>query len=133
LGLLVDISTGLYREGGGIVFVAGPHALGYVVGGMLLLQLRSLVFRERVLTIVLLTILCGLVVSVVCVGVFVVRSWYPESLSTVYFQTSATKVLLQRFIGVLYSALLAIPVGWFLVRSLPLWDFQIARKRRSVW
>ncbi len=133
LGLLVDISTGLFREGGGIVFIAGPHALGYVIGGLLLLQLRSLVFRERVLTIVLLTLLCGLVVSVVTVGIFVVRSWYPESLGTVYFETSATKALLQRFIAVLYSALLAIPVGWLLVRTLPLWDFQIARKRRSAW
>lgn len=123
LGLLMDLSAPFPMASAGSVFLIGPYALGYVFGCVLILQLRALVFRKRLLTFALLTFVCLLAASLVAVGLLALRSWYPQGEATVYFESTALRELLHRLGIAAYSAILAIPLGWMLVKSLPLWNF----------
>ena len=127
----MDLSAPYARSGAAGVFVIGPYALGYVFGSVLILQLRALVFRKRVLTFALLTFICMLAISLLVVGVLVVRSWYVESPQPVYFEGSALRELLHRFGIAIYTSVLAIPLGWLLVRSHPLWGFHSPHQHRG--
>ncbi|UCD76743.1 MAG: hypothetical protein JSV91_07410 [Phycisphaerales bacterium] len=131
LGVLMDLSAPSSQAGAGAVFIIGPYALGYVFGCVLILQLRALVFRKRVLTFALLTFVCMLAISVVVVGVYVIRSWYPEDPQTIYFEGSALGELMHRVGMAAYTAVLAVPLGWLLVRSLPLWGFYSPHQHRT--
>ena len=134
LGLLLDMLTQL-PYGKEIAYVPGPHALGYVFGGYLVLQIRAMVFRGRVLTLALLTLALVVAVSIVVVAIYSIRSWYPDSATIYPTKPSALRAMLRQ-IGVgIYSALMAIPVGWILLQTLPLWSFatagQASRVRRG--
>ena len=59
------------------------------------------------------------------------RSWYPGG--PIYWpDTSMGVEMLRRILIALYSAVAAVPVGWLLVRTLPLWGFQTSMHRTSV-
>ena len=47
LGVLTDLTPGS-MEGSQLVFIVGPHALGFPLGAWLVLTIRSMVFRQRV-------------------------------------------------------------------------------------
>ena len=126
LGLAVDLAP---QASAASVHVIGPHALGYVFGCYVVLQLRTMVFRRRALTMGLLTFICVLAASIVAVAIFTVRSWYAPDIP---LQAGPVSELLRRFGIALYSGLIAIPLGWLLAQSMPIWGFQNANQRR-VW
>ena len=128
LGLLLDLSDPLSLGEADKLHLIGPRTLGYVCGGYLVLQLRTIVFRQRALTIGTMTFICLLAVHLVAVAVYVIRSWYPGG-DLSWAQTTTLGELLRRFLMALYSGLLAIPFGWLLVRSMPLWGFQTLSHR----
>jgi cell shape-determining protein MreD len=135
LGMLMDLSDGYMQAAARPIqlYLVGPYALGYVFGSFLILQLRALVFRKRLLTFALLTFMCVLAVSLVAVFIFVIRSLYPEVPVAYLQQNSAIGELVHRLGIAIYSALLAIPVGWLLLLSIPLWGFQTQHQRRGGW
>ena len=124
MGFMVDL---IPPAGDGVLI--GPHAIGYVVTVLVVLQVRTMVFRRRVLTICVLTFV-GLSVSVpIEVLINLVRTWHPEPLPT--WEVYRPFVELFRGIGnALYTAILAIPIGWLLVRTVPMWGFQQLAERR---
>ena len=125
LGLLLDLSYQVTLADNRVVHLIGPYALGYVAGGWLVMRARTMVFRRRALTVGVMTVLCLLAVHVVVVVLFALRSrsWYPGG--PVYWtQTTVPVELLRRLLIAIYSGLFAIPVGWLLVRSMPLWGFE---------
>jgi hypothetical protein len=133
LGLLLDLCSS-EPAGGESITVIGPHALGFVAGSILVLQLRTMVFRRRAMTLGFLTLLFALAVDVVAILIFVIRGWFPD-LAVTWAQTSAGSELLRRLLMAIYSGIVAIPLGWLLLQTLPLWAFSthIARSamRRS--
>ncbi len=132
LGVLMDLVSGYAWGTGAPVMVVGPNALGYVLVCFFVLQLRTMVFRRRVLTMGALTaggmILSGLVV----VMMLSIRSWYPETVSPHYFaKSSALGEMIYRIVIALYSGLLAVPLGWVLLATLPWWKFEALGHRRT--
>jgi rod shape-determining protein MreD len=125
MGMLVDL---IPPAGDGVLI--GPHAIGYVAATVVVLQVRTAVFRRRVLTICVLTFVALTVSVPVEVLVNTVRTWHPDPLPTweVYSPWGA---LLRGVGNALYTAIVAIPVAWLLVRSLPLWGFQHLSERRA--
>lgn len=123
LGLLMDLAPPERSY-----YIVGEHALGYVFGGLVILQLRTMVFRRRAVTIGFLTFVFVLAASMVAVFLLSVRSWYtPET-----FQSGGALGELARRFGIaLYSGLLAIPTGWFLGATISLWGFQSGIPRRT--
>lgn len=130
LGLLVDLASPM--AGDGAVHLIGPHALGFTFGGYLVILIRSMVFRKRALTIGVMTVACMLGVALVVVVILTIRSWFGATAGA-WPLDSATRALGYRFFVALYSGLIAMPLGWLLVRTMPLWGFQIKTSRMVNW
>ncbi|MDG2424837.1 MAG: rod shape-determining protein MreD [Phycisphaerales bacterium] len=128
LGLLADLSPGLGEAGGGIQLI-GPHALGYPLGAWVVLNFRTWMFRRRVLTISLLTFLCVLVAGLVQTAIGILRFWLPWAGGELV--PFGAGEMLHETGNAAYSALLAIPLGWILIQTLPLWRFDYGTSRRS--
>ena len=135
LGVLMDLMTEYSRGGNPSVFLIGPYALGYAASALVILQVRILVFRQRILTFALLTFLSLLVTGVVYVAILAVRNVYPEAVQPEYFTDSASAMgeLGRRFGIAVYSAIIAIPIGAVLMKTIALWTFQTQHVRRTSW
>ena len=114
LGALVDLTSPLpYNRD--VVIVLGPHAMGYLLGALLTLQLRSLVYRRHPLMMAFLTLCAGLTVHILAVFLLSVRHLLGAGLDFYApFVWSSSDELVHRFLVVLYTAMLAVPVNWIL-------------------
>jgi rod shape-determining protein MreD len=132
LGLLLDLAQPLTVAENRVVYLIGPHALGYLVGGWLVVSGRAMVFRRRPLTIGVMTVLCLLAVQLVAVSLYALRAqpWYPGQ-PLFWTDTTTIAELGVRLLAVIYSGLLAIPVGWLLVQTIGLWGFPAAPHRQQ--
>jgi hypothetical protein len=113
--------------------MVGPYALGLLAGGWLVLRARTMVFRTRALTIGVMTLASLLLAQAVIMTLLVLRSraWYPGG--PIYWPDSGMGIeLVRRILIAVYSGLAAVPGGWLLVRTLPLWGFQTGIHRTPV-
>ncbi len=131
LGLLLDLSTPFVPQDGGSFYLIGPYALGYAFGAYLIIQLRPMVFRQRAFSVSFLTLLCLVAVAIISVTIFVVRSWYASDAVIYPSSFSASDELFHRFGIAVYSAVLALPLGWLLLSTLPYWGFSTTTHRRT--
>ncbi len=125
LGVLLDLQPGPLAEHGVIL---GPHALGYLVGAYAVLQLRNLLFRESLLTIVIMVFAVGGFAALIEAVVYALRGlpWmFAEPLPW-----SAGELLWRRFQQLLYTAVVAIPLGALLQLTRRAWGFNRGRKER---
>lgn len=106
-------------------FLIGPHALGYVFGGFLVLQIRTMVFRRKAITIGFMTVVFLLAASILAVFLLAVRSWYPEAQGY-----PALSEFWRRVLIAVYSGVMAIPLGMLLNSTMTLWGFQSNVSRR---
>lgn len=128
LGLLADLSPGL-GEAGGSLHVIGPHALGYPLGAWLVLNFRGWMFRRRITTIALLTFVCVLASGIVQIIIGILRFWMPWAGGELV--PFGLGEILHECGNAAYSMILAIPVGWLLLQTIPLWRFDYGTSRRS--
>lgn len=109
LGMLIDLTTTWALPGGGALTLIGPYTLGYIAGAYVLLQVRSMLFRQHPLTVGSMMLVGGAAVQIIVVAVFTIRAWYEPVAGW-----SATSELVARSLTLLYSAaigtLLAIPL-----------------------
>ena len=123
LGVLLDLQPGPLTGAGVLV---GPHALGLLVAALALLQLRNLLFRDSVFTLVLLTLVAGGFAALVEVAVYGLRGlWFLANEPTPW---RATEHLGRRLLDVIYSAAVAVPLGLVLNRTRPWWGFTKGRR-----
>jgi rod shape-determining protein MreD len=123
-GLLLDLA--LVQPAG---LMVGPHALGFTFGAFLVLQLRSIVFRKRVLTVAVLTVICLGASAFVEVAIFALRTWTSGDVVSAGFRPLIE--LLRRLGMALYSGIVAVPLAWLLLKSQPAWGFLEMRSQRS--
>jgi len=130
LGLLLDLSHPVTFAENRVTYLVGPYALGYLVGGWLVVSGRAMVFRRRPLTIGVMTVICLGAAQVVAVGLYVLRSqqWYPGE-PIFWTETSAWAESGMRLLTVLYSGLFAVGAGWLVVQTIGLWGFQTVPHR----
>lgn len=125
LGLLVDLVT---IPADCTAPVVGPNAFGYVAGGLLVLQLRTMVFRRRAITMSVLTLAFLLAAGVAAVLVLVARSWF---LAQSGMDQGPLHELWTRIVIALYTAVIMFPLSFLLNATMPLWGFQSAIPRRT--
>ncbi|MEE3001518.1 MAG: hypothetical protein VX908_02355 [Planctomycetota bacterium] len=128
IGVLADLSPGS-AEGAEAIYIIGPHALGYVFGASVILTIRSMVFRHRVLTLSACTFACVLSTGLATVLTGIIRFWLPFTGGAVV--PFGLGELGHSFGDALYSGLLAIPAGWVLFQTMPLWRFDYGVGRRT--
>ncbi len=133
LGLAMDLAVPpLSTPGEATVTLIGPHALGFLFAGYLVLQVRTMVFRQRVVTLAVLSFVATLAAAVVMTAIYVIRSWYGEGV--IYPTYPSAMWSMVRWGGIaLYSALIALPLGWVLLTTTPIWQFSAAHNHRSNW
>lgn len=118
LGVVADVLVRPYPD----ATILGPMAAGYFVGAYVVLQLRGMLFRNSVWTVVAMTLAAGVFVELVAVSLV--------SLRGVGFLAGdpapgwrALRELRGRFEALGYSLLLAAPVGLALLRTRKWWSF----------
>ncbi len=118
-GILTDVLSRPYPQAGVIL---GPYAVGYVVGAYAVLQLRNLLFRNSVLALVVMTFAAGLFVELVAVALLALRGLgFLAADAPPDFTALAS--LGRGMLGVIYTTLLAIPLGWILLQTRRTWHF----------
>jgi len=133
LGLLIDLSTQHTAGGNRIVYLVGPHTLGFLAAGWMVVRGRTMVFRRRPLTIGVMTLGCVLLAQAIVLAVLVLRSagWYPGGVIH-WTDTTLGVEVFRRVLIAVYSGLFGIPAGWMLVRTIPLWGFQTGSHRMAL-
>jgi len=115
LGLILDILTVDYA--GGAVLL-GPYTFGFLAGAVVALQLRQVVLKHHVFSLAFCTAVCGTGVALIVVGIFGFRNLYDPLAGYSPLADLAARVL-----GVLYTAVLALPLSWPLIRWQSIFSF----------
>ena len=120
LGVASDLGPRGEWIGSGL-YLPGPAAIGLPLFCLLIMQLRGSVFRQRTVTIVVMTFMGSILVSLIGIAIILVRWIAP------WIESSAPPTLLLRMghelATALYSALLAIPLGVCLLKLISIWGF----------
>jgi hypothetical protein len=80
LGLALDLITPLSSPDGNELWVAGPHALGFLVAGQFVLLVRGLVIRRNPLTVLALSILAMGLAQIVVTAIFTARHFMGDQI-----------------------------------------------------
>jgi rod shape-determining protein MreD len=129
LGLLVDLCTPLMHGADEVGPMLGPHALGYVFGGYVILQLRAMLFRRRAVTFAVMTAISLVAAGLVVVFLHAVHRLYPgEGL-----EMRPLGELLLRLAVAGYSGVVALLLGPLLVWTVPLWRFRAGPQQHAGW
>ncbi|MEO1237551.1 MAG: hypothetical protein AAFX76_12255 [Planctomycetota bacterium] len=118
VGVLLDLLPGPVREQGTLV---GPQAVGYLAASFVVLQLRNLLFRESVLTMVVLVFAVGGFAALVESVLYAFRGlpW----LAGEPLAWGAMEQLWRRLQELVYTAAVAVPVGLLLGATRRVWGF----------
>ncbi len=98
--------------------ILGPEALGYLAGAFAILQLRTLVFRESVISLAIMVFVVGIFIQLVTVALYTGRG-LPLFLGQPVPNWNASDELVHRFLILLYSAIASIPIGLVLLKLAP--------------
>lgn len=120
LGLLVDLRPiGLGEQSQDVVLI-GPACLGYFVGGYVAVQVRGMLFRESPITMGIMVFIMGIFVHLVIVALVTLRG-LPIVPADGIAGWHAAEQLGHRFGELVYTAVVAVPLGFVLMRFDSLW------------
>lgn len=105
--------------------IIGPGAVAFVLAGLTMLRMRGLVYRGSLLSIAIFTFITGLIMNLAIVLIFSIRGWSFAFLPGEHLSNwSWSGELVSRFFSLIYTTLLAIPIGWCLLRASSLFGFE---------
>jgi len=134
LGLLADLTASYPTTSHADLTIVGAHALGYALGASLTLQLRTMLFRQHPVSLTLMVFLSALAANLMTVFLVSLRWLFGDWFALwTAFQWSPTEELVDRFLMVLYTSALTLPVTWALIRLSPLFSFEIHPRYLHVW
>lgn len=113
------------------VTLVGPACLGFLLGGYAVSQLRPLVVRDSPLAVGFIAFTAGILLQLAIVAVLSLRGLpLPWLRGEALVGFSAADELVRRFLELIYTALVAIPLGYVLIRLRPLWGFHVGKGGR---
>ena len=121
-GLMIDLAQPAIMNGNEPYHVIGPSTLGYVLGTYLVLLIRPMIFRRNPLSLGMLCFPFLLAVGVIYIAMWSIRGFYPDT-GVPWGQSAVTREFARILGQAVYSAILAIPLGWILLASWPAWKF----------
>ncbi len=127
-GLVADLLSPAVRADGTQLVVIGPWVLGFALGSLAVVPLRSLLYRRNAIAGGFATLVFCMLAAVAFVMVWVLRilltrddspAWWPGSgAGEVWIQTKSAMA----------SAVLALPALWLLEKTRVAWGFSSAKK-----
>lgn len=127
-GLLADLLSPTLRTDGTQLVVIGPWTLGFALGALAVVPLRSLLYHRNPISSGFATLVFSLLASVVFVAIWTLRllllrdespSWWPG--------TGGGEVWHQAKVA-LANGVVAIPAVWLLDKTRVLWGFSTAKR-----
>ncbi len=132
LGLLADLTSALPYPPAQVVYLVGPHAIGFSFGCALVLQIRAMVMRRQLVAMCVLSGVFVAAASIIVISIYTARSWFPE-FAPEFAEFRPAGELFRRVAAALYTAIIALPVGYVLLRWQKLWSFQTLAAGNSNW
>lgn len=126
LGLLMDLTSQIDIQGGEAVTAIGPYALGYLLACQFVLAVRGMMIRKNPLTLVVLTILAGVIMQILVVAILSAREIYDPIV------WSAGSQLVTRLLSSLYTGVTAFICSLILIPMMGLFAFHQPFGRRTV-
>ena len=127
-GVLGDLLSPVVRVDGSQLVVIGPWTLGFALGALAAVPLRSLLYHRNPISGGFAVMVFSMLASIVFVAIWMIRllvlrdelpSWWPG--------TGAGEVWQQSKVA-LASAVVAIPTIWFLDKTRVIWGFSTAKR-----
>jgi len=116
LGLLVDLSKPILPANQMIdVALIGPACLGYLTGAYVTMQIRGMIFRHSPIAIGVMVFIAGAFAHLVTMSLLTARG-LPWLVAEPIQGWNAADQLVARFLELVYTAMLAVPLGYILVR-----------------
>jgi hypothetical protein len=128
IGLCANLLPGPIADGP----VLGPEALGYLAGAFAVLQFRTLVFRESVISLAIMVVVVGIFMQLAIVALYTARG-LPPLLGQPIPNWDIWDEMFYRFLMLLYSAVVALPIGFVLLKLTPLLNFTSAQRGERVF
>jgi len=122
MGVMIDLVT--TSRSGATLF--GPHALGYIAGGIVVVQLRVTVLRTHPLSHAFCTFCAGLAASLVIVLILSLRNWF----YTADAPYAPLADLVNRLLCAMFTAAMAMVMTWPLLKLVPVFGLQLSRTAR---
>jgi len=123
LGLFADLTRHYLTGDDQVVWLIGPGALGMLAGAVVVVQLRVMMYRNSIIAMALMVFVVGIFSNLVSIAMVTSRglAWAPTDGIAMW---NAADELVRQFHEVVYTTIVAIPIGAILLRLLPLWRFQ---------
>jgi rod shape-determining protein MreD len=123
LGLLTDCLVRLpASDGRAYIALLGPNALGYALAAYTVIQIRNIFKRESAIALTVCLFLAGIMAFLLTIMLITGRGVYTEPIPGWH----ALPQLARAMACLLYSSILALPLGWLLEKTRPLWGFDNA-------
>jgi len=126
LGLVLDLSPSSAGAVGGLPII-GPRTLGCIAAVYLIVLLRPVVFRRRLVTVAVIGGLAWVCIGLGSASVETIRWWVPWTHAIA--PPPASSRLITVFASALYTVLLGLPAGAFLLSTTRWWRFGAAPGR----
>jgi rod shape-determining protein MreD len=132
LGLLMDLYTPLPHGAETAAPLIGPMTLGFVFAAFVVVHVRAMLFRRRMVTVVVMAAVFVAAAQIVAVFIYAVHSWYPGA-ELAWADRSFGLELVRRLAGAAYTGLLGLLVAPVLLWTLPAWRFDTPGQRPVSW
>lgn len=129
LGLLYDLAAADPATGAALQ-VVGPGVLGFMAGAYATLQIRALVFRNSSITVAITVFFSGVLTHLVIVALLTARG-LPFIPGQTIAGWHAADQLIHRFLALVYTTILAVPLGRLLLWTDAWWGFTTLAGRRG--
>jgi cell shape-determining protein MreD len=126
-GLVADLLSPVVLPTQEVLIVPGPRALGFALGALAVIQLRSLLYRQNPLAGSAATFVFSLLAAVVFVFVFSIRSLVLDGCAP-WWPGSGSGEVWRRFLGAIGDGILALPTLWLLGKTRSIWAFTTATR-----
>jgi cell shape-determining protein MreD len=126
-GLVADLLSPVVLPTQEVLIVPGPRALGFALGALAVIQLRSLLYRQNPLAGSAATFVFSLLAAVVFVFVFSIRSLVLDG-GAPWWPGSGSGEVWRRFLGAIGDGILALPTLWLLGKTRSIWAFTTATR-----
>lgn len=127
-GLLCDLLSPSVRSDGTQLVVIGPWTLGFALGALAVVPLRSLLYHRNPFSGGFAVIVFSLLASVVFVAIWSARILFLSDELPAWWPGSGAAELWRQAKSSFANGVIAIPALWILGKSRALWGFSTAKR-----
>ncbi|MSR43836.1 MAG: hypothetical protein EXS15_00545 [Phycisphaerales bacterium] len=128
-GLMMDLSNPSFFGPHAPFYLIGPSAIGLFFAVQLLVAVRGFLVRRNPIAVAAMAGALTVASGLMWTAWWALRSWYPDS-PPPWGDGSALLELGSQFAQALSTAVMALPIGWLLIRTHSWWNFPSTLPRR---